>query len=182
VRVSPAMVESVISAAVSKVRNMRDENGYPMGYTADTIVIPCDDPALESAVKKVLGSEFLGGEGGMLSGSINLHYGNWNLIIDPLWQRSVATSHPMIIFSSAARRNLQAAMFFDRTPLDVSDFVDEATLDYMWTGYARMSAGFVTHKWGCLVDILDSGTTALFDGAATGEGGAATAQSAVLTL
>lgn len=178
--VSTELVAQVLTAAVCEIRNMKDENNYSMGYTADTVVIPCDDHALEAAVKKVLGSEFGNNAEGALSGSINLHYGNWTLIVDPLWTRTVKTSHPMIVFSSEARDNLMAAPFFDRKCLTVNAFVDQNSLDYVWTGAARWSAGFVTHKWACLVDLLDTSTTALFDSSATGTSGATTTESIAL--
>lgn len=164
VKIDTALVENVLAALVSKIRNMKDENGLAMGYTADTIVIPSDDPALEAAVKKVLGSEFGNGQGGLLSGSINLNYGNWTLVVDPLWQRSESTSHPMIVFSSRARDNLSGAIFLNRKPLTITAHVDQDTDDYIWNGIARHSAGFVSHKWAALVDILDYNTTDLYNG------------------
>ena len=160
-----AAVEKVLSAAVGKMRNVCDSHGYPLGYTADTVMIPCDDPKLEIALKRVLGSE-LGG--GILDGGCSLHYGNWTLIVNPLWRRENLTSHPMIIFSSAARRNLGGAVFLDRKPLTVSAHVDQDSGDYIWNGVARMSAGFVSHKWICSAEILDAGTSALFDAGTAG--------------
>ena len=171
-----SLVEAAISAAVDTIRNMKDENGLAMGYTADTIVIPGNDPKLEAAVKKVLGSEFGNGDGGLLSGSINVHYGNWTLVIDPLWQRTVTTSHPMIIFSSQARRNLSGGVFLTRKPLTMSAHVDQNTDDYIWNGAARFSAGFVTHKWACVVDLLDASSAKCYDG------GTAADVSSALTL
>ena len=171
-----AVVEAAISAAVDTIRNMKDENGRALGYTADTIVIPGNDPKLEAAVKKVLGSEFGNGDGGLLSGSINIHYGNWTLIVDPLWQRTVTTSHPMIIFSSQARRNLSGAVFLNRKPLTLSAHVDQNTDDYIWNGRSRFTGGFVTHKWACVFDLLDASSTKCYDG------GTAADVSSALTL
>lgn len=159
-----SVVEATISAAVDTIRNMKDENGLALGYTADTIVIPGNDPKLEAAVKKVLGSEFGNGDGGLLSGSINIHYGNWTLVVDPLWQRTVTTSHPMIIFSSQARRNLSGGVFLNRKPLTLSAHVDQSTDNYIWNGISRWSAGFVTHKWACVYDLLDASSTKCYDG------------------
>lgn len=158
-----AVIEAIISAAVDKVRNMKDSNGLSMGYTANQIVIPSNDPKLEAAVKKVLGSEFGSGEGGLLSGAINLHYGNWELVVNPMWQRTVMTSHPMIISSTTARDNLAGGVFLNRKPLTMSAHVDQNTDDYIWNGNSRFTAGFVTHKWTTMFDILDNGSTKCFD-------------------
>lgn len=159
-----AMLEQVISAAIDKVRNMKDENGLPMGYTANQIVIPANDPKLETAVKKVLGSEFGSGNGGLLSGSINLHYGNWELVVNPLWQRTNNASHPMIISSTVARDNLAGGVFLNRKPLTMSAHVDQDTDDYIWNGNSRFTAGFVTHKWTTVFDLIDKDATTGFDG------------------
>ncbi|MBE6689840.1 MAG: hypothetical protein E7590_00980 [Ruminococcaceae bacterium] len=163
VKISNAAVKAALSAGVEKIRNMKDETGYAMGYTADTIVIPGDDYPLEQAVKEVLGSEYGNGEGGVLSGSINIHYGNWTLVVDPLWVRADKTVHPIVVMSSQARRNLQAAIFFDRRPLTIRAHVDQETDDYIWNGSARMVGGFTTHKHACLFEILDNNTTVLLD-------------------
>ena len=175
--IDTSLIEAALSAAVDRIRNMKDANGYSMGYTADTIVIPADDPALETAVKKVLGSQFSNGTNGLLSGSISLHYGNWTLIVDPLWTRTVKTTHPMMILSSEARRNLQGAVFFDRKPLTISAHVDQETDDYIWNGAARMSGAFTSHKFAYMIELLDKGTTGLIDGGVAGTSEESTAVS-----
>ena len=54
--VSADYFEESLYALASKIRNMKDESGEPMGYTADTIIIPGNNPRVESVVKKVCGS------------------------------------------------------------------------------------------------------------------------------
>ena len=73
----------------------------------------------------------------------------------------------MIVTSSAAKRALMAPVFFDRWPLRVTNRVDEDTGNYVWNGKARMSGGFVTYKFADLFQIVDNGTTTLYDGTAT---------------
>lgn len=166
VEVDAAVLDSALSAAVEAIRNFKDESGNAMGYVADTIMIPGNDRKLESALKKLLGSEYGCAAGGS-TGLVNLHYGNWTLIVNPLWQRDVVTaphSHPMMVFSSAARRNLNGAVFLDRVPLEVTDHMDPGTENYIWNGRSRWSAGFITHKFACLVDILDNDSAVSFDG------------------
>lgn len=159
-KIDTALVENAISAAVETIRNMKDENGYSLGYTADTIMISGNDMLLEKALKKILGSEFSSNASGALSGSVNLHFGNWTLVINPFWQRTVTGSHPMIVSSSEARKNLQGAEFIDRVPLEVFDSVDDGTLDYIWNGRSRFSLGFPTYKFGMMLDMVDYDATA----------------------
>ena len=49
----------------------------------------------------------------------------------------------------------------------------EGTDDYIWNGSSRYVAGFVSHKWAGMYDILDKGTTTLMDGSTAGEASSA---------
>lgn len=159
-----ALVKNILTAAVSHIRNMKDENNYAMGYTANQIIIPANDPKLEEVVKAVLGSEFGSGTGGTLTGQMNLHYGNWELVVDPLWQKTVASSHPFIVTSTTARQNLEGAVFQNRKTLTVSAHKDQNSDDYIWNGASRYTAGFTTHKWTGFYEILDKGSTTTMEG------------------
>ena len=122
------------------IRNMKDENGEALGYTADTLIIPGNQPKLESIVKKVCGSE--GALGGNFN-DINLHYGNWNVIVLPSWQPN---DMRVMVMSSEANKNLQGNMFFNRVPLTVTNWVDNHTGNYIWNGRCRFGVGFGSYK------------------------------------
>ncbi|MBO7195845.1 MAG: hypothetical protein J6V80_00750 [Clostridia bacterium] len=125
---------------VGKMRNMLDENGEPMGYTADTLIIPGNNPKLESIVKKVCGSEGTLGTG---YNDINLHYGNWNIVVLPSWQ---PTDMRIMVMSSEANKNLCGNMLFNRVPLTVTNWVDHHTGNYIWNGRCRFGVGFGSYK------------------------------------
>ncbi len=137
---STAEFEASLSALASKLRNMKDENGEVLGYTADTIVLPGNRPLAESIAKKVCGSEGALGNG---YNDINLHCGNWNIIVMPDWQ---STDDRCMILSSEANRNLGGNLFFNRVPLTVSNWVDHHTGNYIWNGRCRFGVGFGTYK------------------------------------
>ena len=134
-----AFEESLSNLSV-KLRNMKDENGEAMGYVADTIILPANRPVAEMIVKKTCGSEGALGNG---YNDINLHYGNWNIVILPSWQ---ANKDKMIIMSSEANKNLGGNMFFNRVPLTVTNWVDNHTGNYIWNGRCRFGVGFGTYK------------------------------------
>ena len=90
--------------------------------------------------KKVCGSEGALGNG---YNDINLHYGNWNIIILPNWQPS---DNRLMIMSSEANKNLSGNMFFNRVPLTVSSWVDHHTGNYVWNGRCRFGVGFGSYK------------------------------------
>jgi len=122
------------------LRNVKDENGEPLGYTADTLILPGNRPAAEVIAKKVCGSEGATGNG---YNDINLHYGNWNIIVMPGWQTS---DNRCMIMSSEANKNLGGNMFFNRVPLTVTNWVDNHTGNYIWGGRCRFGVGFGTYK------------------------------------
>ena len=132
--------EEALSELACRLRNMKDENGDPLGYTADTIILPGNRPAAERIVKRVCGSEGATGNG---YNDINLHFGNWNVIVLPDWQTE---DDRVMIMSSEANKNLSGNMFFNRVPLTVSNWVDHHTGNYLWSGRCRFGVGFGTYK------------------------------------
>jgi len=139
-KASTGAFEEALGALASKIRNMKDENGDVLGYTADTIILPGNRPIAESIAKKVCGSEGALGNG---YNDINLQFGNWNIIVMPDWQTA---DDRVMIMSSEANKNLSGNMFFNRVPLTVSNWVDHHTGNYIWNGRCRFGVGFGSYK------------------------------------
>ena len=137
---STAVFEEALAELSVKLRNMKDENGEILGYTADTIVLPGNRPLAEQITKKVCGSEGALGNG---YNDINLHFGNWNVVVMPGWQTE---DDRVMIMSGEANKNLSGNMFFNRVPLTVSNWVDNHTGNYVWCGRCRFGVGFGTYK------------------------------------
>ena len=139
-KANTAVFEQALGELAVKIRNMKDENGEVLGYTADTIILPGNRPLAEAVAKKVCGSEGALGNG---YNDINLQYGNWNIVVMPNWQTS---DDRVMIMSSEANKNLSGNMFFNRVPLTVSNWVDHHTGNYIWGGRCRFGVGFGTYK------------------------------------
>ena len=137
---STAVFEEALSELSVKLRNMVDENGEPLGYTADTIILPGNRPMAETIAKKVCGSQ--GALGGNYN-DINLHYGKWNVVVMPGWRTE---DDRVMIMSSEANKNLCGNMFFNRVPLTVTNWVDNHTGNYIWNGRCRFGVGFGSYK------------------------------------
>ncbi len=137
---SASVFEETLGELAVKIRNMKDENGEVLGYTADTIILPGNRPLAESIAKKVCGSEGALGNG---YNDINLQYGNWNIVVMPNWQTA---DDRLMIMSSEANKNLSGNMFFNRVPLTVSNWIDHHTGNYIWGGRCRFGVGFGTYK------------------------------------
>lgn len=149
-------MEEYLASAANVIRNMKDENGDPLGYTADTIILPGNRPVLEAGTKKACGSE---GALGNNYNDINLQYGNWNVIVMPDWQ---ATADQFMVMSSEANRHLGGNMFFNRVPLSVRNWIDNHTWNNHWNGRCRFGVGFGTYKHIALVTVGEqSGASAL---------------------
>lgn len=133
-------LEEYLTSASHIIRNMKDENGDPLGYTADTIILPGNRPLMEAGIKKVCGSDGALGNG---YNDINLQYGNWNVVVMPGW---LAENDEFLIMSSEANRNLSGNMFFNRVPLSVRNWIDDHTWNYHWNGRCRFGVGFGSYK------------------------------------
>lgn len=137
---STAAFEEALAELSVKLRNMKDENGEVLGYTADTIVLPGNRPIAEQIAKKVCGSEGALGNG---YNDINLQFGNWSIVIMPNWQTE---DDRVMVMSSEANKNLSGNMFFNRVPLTVTNWQDNHTGNYIWCGRCRFGVGFGTYK------------------------------------
>ena len=153
-----ALEEGLAEIAV-KMRNVLDENGEPMEYLADTILIPSDNAKLETMFKKIVGSERTTGTD---FNDINTQYGNWNLCVVPGWRTS--GKNDFMVMSSQANKNLAGNMFFNRVPLSINSWQDNHTWNYIYSGRCRFGVGFGTYKHIMLVhggEATVSGATAL---------------------
>lgn len=160
----PTMATTIMAIMANKMRNFLDESGFPMGYTADTIVIPGNTPGLEIALKTALASESTSASSGAMSGNTNIQYDNWNLVILSTWQAAAATDCPMIFMSSEANKRLSGSMFYDRVPFTVTDWQDNMTSDYCIAGRARVSAGWGSYKHALFFESLAKDDSTLTDG------------------
>lgn len=139
-KASTEAFEEALGELANKIRNMKDENGEILGYTADTIILPGNRPTAEIIAKKVCGSDGALGNG---YNDINVQYGNWNIIVMPNWQTN---DDRVMIMSSEANKNLCGNMFFNRVPLTIRNWEDNHTGNYMWNGRCRFGVGFGTYK------------------------------------
>ena len=152
--ITAADIDDMLTIGASIIRNMQDENGTPLGYVADTVIIPGNLPMLEKYVKQVLGSSH---EAATANNGISIQYGNWNLVILPTWQYEKASNaakqtYPLIVMSSEANKNLAGNMFFNRVPLSMKNWEDGHTRNWIWNGYCRFGIGFGTYKHIALIE------------------------------
>ena len=155
---STAKFEEALGKLSARIRAMKDENGEPLGYAADTLILPGNQPALESIVKKVCGTPGALGNG---YNDMNLEYGRWNVVVLPGWE---TVDNRVIVMSSEANTALRGNMFFNRVPLTVTNFVDNHTGNYIWNGRCRFGVGFGSYKHilMCVTDdAIAPGATAL---------------------
>lgn len=135
------LIQEYLNKLNVKMRCMYDENNDYLGYEADTIILPGDNPKLERMVKQAVNSaNACGGD----VNAVNTEYGKWRIVVLPHWGAS--NSDEFMVMSSEANRELGGNMFFNRVPLTVKSWEDYHTGNRMWTGRCRMSVGFGTYK------------------------------------
>lgn len=120
-------------------KNYKNQSGIPMGYGFDTIVLPCDAYESIRLVEKIIAST---NQVGNDYNDVNVSKGKWKLIVDPLWTTDGISKKPYILLSSQANKELRGAMFYDRTPLTVRDWVDNDNYNLNFSGRFRVGAGF----------------------------------------
>lgn len=153
---STADLENVLTAVSIKMRNFKDDNGEPLGYVPDIIILPGNRGTLETMVKKVVGTERTTGTN---NNDIGLQYGNWDVVVLTDW---VSETDEFIVESSDANQALRGSNLFDRVPLTVKNDVDFLTDNYRWAGRARMGIGHYTWKHVARVTLeAEEGATAL---------------------
>lgn len=146
----------VLNKLANKMRNFTDDRGEVLGFDADTIIIPGDDPEYEDFVKRIIGTD---GEVGSNNNDINTQRGKWKLVVDYLWTGN--TGHPAILMSSQANKALRATRFYNRTELDVANDVDVHSRNMTYNGFARCSVGFTNWRHVLLCGSKDASATAL---------------------
>ena len=132
--------EEALGVAANNLRNVKDENGETMGYTADILIIPSNRPKLEMMAKKIVGSER---STGTSNNDINTQYGNWTLVVLDGWE---TTDDRFMVMSSEANKNLLGNMFYNRVKLDIRHGIDDHTRNMYWNGYCRFGVGFTNWK------------------------------------
>lgn len=137
---STADLENALTAVSIKMRNFKDDNGEPLGYVPDIIILPGNRGTLENMVKKVVGTERTTGTN---NNDIGLQYGNWDVVVLTDW---VSDTDQFIVESSDANEALRGSNLFDRVPLTVRYDVDHLTENQVWVGRARMGIGHYTWK------------------------------------
>lgn len=138
---SVELIQDYLNKLNVKMRCMYDENFDYLGYEADTIILPGDNPKLEKLVKQAVGSSYACGSD---VNAVNTEYGKWKIVVLPHW--GSANTDEFMVMSSEANRELGGNMFFNRVPLTVKSWEDYHTGNRMWTGRCRMSVGFGTYK------------------------------------
>ena len=149
----------VLNKVANKMRNFKDDRGEVLGFTADTIIVPGNDPEYEDFVKRVIGSD---GEVGSNNNDINTQRGRWKIVVNPLWTPTISsTSHPLIIMSSEALKELQGTKFFTRTPLDIENEVKVESRNMVYNGFERYSLAFTNWRHVALIGSADADAQSL---------------------
>ena len=145
-------MEDLFNEASGRLRNFQDENGEPMGYSADTIRIPGNRLKLEKYLRKLLGSEFAGA---IENATVNTQNGRYHLFVDPYWQSDVDV---IDIMSSECNEAIMGNIFQNRSKLMVETRKDNG-FNLAHIARCRFGVGFGNYKHICRVYLLSKDGT-----------------------
>lgn len=145
---------TVLADLETIMQNFVGDKDEILGIAPDTIIIP-NDGKLKYKVFEAIGADK---DPNTANNGFNYTYGRWNVIIDPYLKFTGSTTTPFILMDSKFNANEGTAMWYDRIPMEVSAYVDNATRAAIYQGYARFGVGF--NNWrGMLIGGVSTGTT-----------------------
>lgn len=163
------MIAELMSAMAVIGRQMRSENGTPLGYTFNKIYIPGNRWALENAVRRAIGTQYRPGSS---DNDVNIIAGGWQLVVLPLWE---SDTDCFIIQSDESNRYNGGSMFYDRTPFQITrnDQFDRND-NILLHGRARMSIVHNSYKHLMMCSLVGKSGAAYNTATAVSGEGAAT--------
>lgn len=143
--VNSGNIAEYLAQLAINVRQMKNANGMPMGYAADSIFIPGGvmSAQIQTLARQALGSQFSPSNG---NNDINTQYGQFSLNIMPLWDRASKDDAMEIMVMSQDSKSQMRSMFYDRTALSVNAWVDDMTRNLNFSAYSRFGFGHADYK------------------------------------
>ena len=142
-------VEKVIDAIERVAQAMgkyTDEKGNLLALNPTQIVIPGNQYKLRDAIITGLKSKYGSSMG---ENGVNLFYGKYEVIEAPYLDGQggfADEDQGILLIDPVANREYLGAVWFDRTPLEVSSHIDEDTKANVWDGRARFGVGFCNYR------------------------------------
>lgn len=136
----------VIEEVAGEMEGYTDEKGNLLALGPDTIIIPAGQHRLRDAITIGLKSKYgstMGGNG------VNPYYGKFEVIEAPYLNNEpgfTAADQGILLVDSSANKEYLGAVWFDRTQLEVSSYIDPYTKANVWDGRARFGAGFNNYR------------------------------------
>lgn len=154
---APEYLLSVIGQVQTEMINYVDDKGNILLVNPDTILIP-NHYAFRDMLLTALKSQFTSSMG---TNGYNMQYGNWNILVSPYLNKQPgfkAEDMAFIMIDSKYNREALGAVWFDRTPLEVTSYTDNGTKANIWDGRARFGAGF--NNFRCMAYVSCGGNQA----------------------
>lgn len=145
-------MEDVFNEGSGRIRNFLDENGNPIGYSADIVRIPGNRLKLEKHLRKLLGSEYAGA---VENATINTQSGRYHLFVDPYW---ISDKDVIDLYSKDANEALLGNVFQNRSKLMVKTKEDNG-FNLAHIARCRFGVGFPNYKHTCRIYLLEKDAT-----------------------
>lgn len=132
-----------LTAAMLKMRALKDEDGNTLDIDADTIIIPANKPTLYNAVLAAVASLQ---KPGTSNNDVNIHHGNWNILVSSYLNDHLPSGDsPWILFDSKFNEAADGNVFQNRIHFNVRSEL-ERNDNNVWLARARYNYGFVNWR------------------------------------
>ena len=138
-------IAEYLSQLAINVRQMKNANGMPQGFAADSIFVPGGvmSAKVQTLTRQALGSQFSPSNA---NNDINTQYGQYSLNIMPMWDRASKEDAMELMVMSQDSKNQMRSMFYDRTSLSVRAWEDDMTRNLNFSAYSRFGFGHADYK------------------------------------
>lgn len=132
-----------LTAAMLKMRSLKDEDGNTLDITPDTIIIPSNRPVLYANVMQAVAAM---GKPGTSNNDVNIHHGNFTVYVSSYLNDWIpAGDSPWILFDSVFNEAVDGNIFQNRVPFSVRSEL-ERNDNNVWLARARYNYGFVNWR------------------------------------
>lgn len=142
---APEAILDVIGRVEAAMQNYKDYKGNPIVVNPTRIVLP-NHYAMKNALMVALKTAYTSAMG---DNGVNLQYGKWEIITTPYLNDHVGfkeVDQAFLMIAPETNSTNLGAVWLDRTPLEVTSWVDNGSKANIWDGRARYGVGFADFR------------------------------------
>lgn len=129
---------SIMDQVQEAMQDFKDDDKHLLSIAPDTIIIG-NDAKMKRDILAAIGSDK---DPESNKNALNFQCGLWNLLIWPYLPKTLGGKPYFMMADKQFLQDYMCIPFVDRKPLEVSNYQDQNTDNFVYKGYARFGAGF----------------------------------------